>query len=431
MPTSAVFIDSNMFFQPPAKSPAPIKSLFNLLIGKTPNFERTLQHYLGAYEVVIGDAWVVVLAEGLKALKARRKGNKIVLPAYSCNEFTKAILLADLQPLYVDLGSDYRMSLAEVSAVPTSDLLGVLMVNNTGIVAENEKIRAYCDDVGIFCIEDAGYTLFGSNADGQTYGSFGHVAIVNMSEGKIVPAGGAAWVVNHKDALETADVLRTAFSSLPKRTNFSEALQLLIYRLGTSTWGFHFYTRIKNAGLGDLKARFSSEPTRKGENYATGELEWFDGKIRLNPSHEFQLRATKVRPWNSVRNAWALQLFHRREAELAQRAQKAIWWYEALEHEVEWLPLATMPMFVKLPVLMDIPMNLAKSVEHYGIKKQYPPTWPMNRPEFKHAERCYREAYTLPVHHGIKKAIVRNLAMQLKPGHTLVSNADTITHFNK
>ncbi len=404
-----------MLHQPPAKSPAPLKALFTAFFSsKALSFEQQLQHYLHAEEVVIGDAWVVVLAEGLKALAESKPGRKIILPAYSCNEFTKAILLAGLEPLYVDLGADYSMQRAPVEAVGTEGVLGVLVVNNTGYAAENEAIRQYCDDKAIFCIEDAGYTLFGLSPAGNKLGSIGHVAIINMSEGKIIPAGGAAWVVNHPSAAPSAVYLRQKLQLVPKRSLPAETLQLLVYKAGASAWGYHAYSLLKQAGLGDLKARFSSEPTRLGENYDTGELEWQANKIRMSTAHHQQLAATAARSWNKVRNAWALAVFQMRKAEREARNKKVQWWKEALGKQVAFLALPEAGMPVKQPVLLHIDPKEAARLQSFGIKKQYPPSWPMNQSEFPLSASCYQWAYSLPVHHGIKKRNIVQLASRLR-----------------
>jgi hypothetical protein len=417
MPTSAVFTVFEMKYQPPAKSPAPFYPLISWFFGVKPNFEAQLQKYLSAREVVIGDAWVVVLAEGLKALKAGHHGTKIILPAYSCNEFTKAILLANLSPVYVDLANDFSMRLGPVAAAFDSEVLGVLAVNNTGVPAENSEIRAFCDEKGIFCIEDAGYTLFGNSSEGRLFGSIGHVAIVNMSEGKIIPAGGAAWVVNQEQALHSAAALRKRIYSQPARSRFSEALQLLIYALGSSSWGFHVYTLLKKAGFGDLKARFSSEPTRKGEDYASGELAWQEGQMRLSPLHHQYLQAMQARPWNTIRHGWAQHIFVNRLHELDRRNSRLNWWHHALGEKVDWVPLAARGFPVKLPVLLDVNNQRLSKLAQFGIKKQYPPSWPMNLDVFAHSKTCYQRLFTLPVHAGMSKKTIFLLAHRLMSRH--------------
>jgi dTDP-4-amino-4,6-dideoxygalactose transaminase len=404
-----------MLYQPPAKSPAPLKAVSAAFFNREElSFEEELKAYLRALEVVIGDAWVVVLSEGLRALGDLKKGSKIILPAYSCNEFTKAILLAGLEPVYVDIDAEYRMNKALVEEVCLDDVLGVLVVNNTGFAAENEAIRCYCDEKEIFCIEDAGYTLFGISPEGNKFGSMGHVSIINMSEGKIIPAGGAAWVVNDASALDSAAYLRNKLAQVSKRSLFSEALQLFIYKVGASALGFHAYSLLKQAGLGDLKARFSSEPTRKGENYDTGELEWIGNRIQINPSHKRQLANTAARRWNKVRNAWAIEVFNKREAERELRGERVRWWREALNGEIAWFSLPEAGMPVKQPVLLKINEQQAAKLQFFGIKKQYPASWPMNQSEFPNSGICYRMAYSLPIHHGMKKGHIDRLVSYLR-----------------
>lgn len=394
---------------------APWQVVFTALWQKEVNFENQLAQYLQAKEVVIGDAWVWVLAEGLRALAQQHTGRKIILPAYSCNEFTKAILLAELEPVFVDLGADFSMQLPTVAAAYDASVIGVLVVNNTGVAAENRAIRAFCDQNGIFCIEDAGYTLFGTTETGQCYGSFGHVAIINMSEGKIIPAGGAAWVVNHDMAKHTAQHLRNILAKTPPQPNGAEALQLLIYRLGASRWGFQLYTLLKKAVKTDLKALFSSEPTRKGEDYASGELEIVGGKWQIKALHLQQLQAVRMKSWNKVRQAWAQHIYERRQQQQAIRQKRVLWWRESLGAAVEWLPFDAQAIPIKLPVLLSLSANDAGLLEAHGIKKQYPATWPMNQPQWVRSSKCYDQAFTLPVHASINKSTIQHASKILKP----------------
>lgn len=403
-----------MWYQPPAKSLAPLHLLFALFSKKEVDFEKQLASYLQAKEVVIGDAWVWVLAEGLRALAQQHPGRKIILPAYSCNEFTKAILLAGLEPMYVDLGPDFSMHLAPVVAACDATVLGVLAVNNTGVAAENLEIRAFCDQKGIFCIEDAGYTLFGSATSGQLFGSFGHVAIINMSEGKIIPAGGAAWVVNHEQAQHSAQHLRSLMAQTPPQANWAEALQLVIYHLGASRWGYQLYSLLKKAIKTDFKALFSSEPTRKGEDYASGELEYVQGKIQIKTHHAQQLQAVRLKSWNKVRHAWAQYVFVHRHQQQLIRQKRVQGWVQSLGDAMAWLPLPAQPMPIKLPVLLALSHKQAAALEAHGIKKQYPTTWPMNQPQWPQSAKCYAQAYSLPVHGNISGQALQQACQVLK-----------------
>lgn len=404
----------SMWYQPPAKSLAPLQVVFTAMWRKEVNFEKQLAQYLQAKEVVIGDAWVWVLAEGLRALTKQHAGRKIILPAYSCNEFTKAILLAGLEPIFVDLGADYSMHVAPVEAAYDPEVLGVLVVNNTGVAAENSAIRAFCDQKDIFCIEDAGYTLFGTTQTGQFYGSIGHVAIINMSEGKIIPAGGAAWVVNHDKARHTTPYLRSILAEAPAQANWSEALQLFVYRLGSSPWGFQLYSLFKKVIKTDLKALFSSEPTRKGEDYASGELEMVAGKWQIKTGHLLQLQAVKMKSWNKVRHAWAQFIFESRHQQQVLRQKRVQWWKENLGIAVEWLPFKAEAMPIKLPVLIALNAKNAALIEAHGIKKQYPASWPMNQSQWAHSSKCYSQAFTLPVHTSISKQAIIKASNELK-----------------
>lgn len=398
------------FFLPPAKA------LFSWWSAVLPSAEKVdfpsaLASFLGAPKVLVGDAWVNVLAEGFKGLAKGDKRKKVVLPGYSCNEFVKAILLANLEPLFVDIDAKGRIQTAALESIDHREVLALLAVNTSGVISPLEELRSWCDAHDCYLVEDAGYTFLGEGKNGKKYGSFGHVAIINMSEGKIIPCGGAAWVINEAALLEKFHFLEEMLTVNKPVSNTKEAIRLAVYRLGSSLWGYHAYQLLRKLGLGDWKSRLTSEPSRLGENYATGDLEWVGDEIQINKTHQDHLSNIIIRPWNRVRQQCASSILRNRKKLLMQRQQMLECYRKKLQSLPLDIPETAMP--VRLPIFLSISQNdheLIQKLADSGIKKQYPASWPMYRLPLPNSRKFYEQAFTLPLHESVRiKDIEKNL----------------------
>ena len=407
-----------MLFTPPAKASFSWWSiLFNHFFRPKADFNVELGQRLGAKAVWVGDAWVLMLAEGLKSLRQGSDNNKVILPAYSCNEFVKAILLADLEPLFVDIDENGKFCLSSLKDIDPSPVLAILAVNTSGVVGELEAILGWANQQGCYLVEDAGYTFLGNNAARRPFGSWGHATIINMSEGKIIPCGGAAWAVKTDELAERGRKQFVQLESTLPRTNTREAIHLAIYRLGSSRFVYHLYQWMRKLGLADWKAALTTEPSRLGENYATGDLEQDGDAIQLSETHLKQLESIRPRPWNNIRQTCALQVISNESKLKQDRHLRLQWWKDQQLNGVHFLPTPPDAMPVKCPVLIDCKgFNDAQLNElaSLGIKKQYPSTWPMYHLDAPFSRLFYEQAYTLPVHEGILPEDIEAYASVLK-----------------
>jgi hypothetical protein len=388
----------------------------NVLFSSGKDLETSMAARLGASQVIIADAWVKMLAEGLRCMAAGKEQKEIILPTYSCNEFTKAILLADLIPVYVPLDEHCCLSVQAVESVYNSNTLAVLSVNNTGVVSDLTGLRNWCDSHPCWMIEDAGYTFPGTDENGKIFGSFGHATIINMSEGKTIPCGGAAWVINDPSLVPLFSRLAAEIRSQAPKSNPAEYLKLFIYRLGSSMTGYALYKLLKNAFGGDLKARFSSEPSRLSEDYASGNLSMNNNRMVLDEAHAVNLQRNPLRPWNRVRQSCALGILEQTAEIRESRVLRLQWWKKYLGDSVLWLSLPAEAMPVKQPFLLPQGRFTAAEIAELawsGIKKQYPVSWPMYQISKMHDKRFYEEVYTLPLHSGVSEASVRQLSAWL------------------
>lgn len=406
----------SLVYSPPAKSVFSWWGVFwaSLFLRKV-SFEQTLKSFFKAEEVVIADAWVNLLAAGFRSLPHSDR-KEVIIPAYACNEFFKAILLADLIPVPIDLSPACEILPEVVKAATNKRTLALLAVNNTGVCSDLSALKKTCDELGIWMVEDAGYTLFGKDEHDQYFGSFGHASIVNMSEGKIIPVGGAAWVVNDPKLQPTGEKLKSSIRTQKPLPVGKELFKLMVYRLGSSPNGFRLYQSMKAAGLGDLKAKFTSEPSRKGEDYSSGNLSFKEGVLALDPGHRKQLDDIVLRPWNRARQQCAVMLFNKREQMAENRRYRLAQTLQQMPRQVQPLKLPPGGMPVKLPFLVPQEWKASEleQLAAYGLKKQYPPSWPMAKWDFPMAQLFYKTVYTWPMHEGMDDVISLALAKELE-----------------
>lgn len=402
----------------PLTSCPPARTTFGMLrvikgMGDAGRLEEDAAAFLGVRKVMIGDAWVNMLAEGLRCMAQARNRHEVILPGYSCNEFTKAIFLAGLRPVYAPLDTHCRLEPAAVEGLFTADTLGILAVNNTGVVSDMTALRALCERHACWLVEDAGYSFLGTDDTGRPYGSLGHAAIINMSEGKTIPCGGAAWAINDEEIERAFAPLADRLARTQPRDNWREFLSLAVYRLGSSIPGFSLYRFLKLFAGQDLKSLLSAEPSRHAENYATGNLLWENDRVALDPEHAGHLEAITIRPWNKVRKSCALQILQGAESIRRKRKQRLQQWKEALGDTFKWLELPDNCMPVKQPFLLPSGLFTEGEIERLswqGIKKQYPPTWPMAALDFENDRLYYEQAFTLPLHDGVSTSRIQKMA---------------------
>lgn len=394
-----------MIFAPPAKANFSWWSvLFDHFFKPKADFNQELKKLLGAEAVWVGDAWVIMLAEGLKSLAFGSTKKQIILPAYSCNEFVKAILLANLEPVFVDIAEDGRFSVDCLDNLDTHQVLALLAVNTSGVVGDLDGLLAWSDQHGCYLVEDAGYSFLGEELSGKPFGSWGHATIINMSEGKIIPCGGAAWLVKTAELAERGKKQFLSLQQTKPKSNLSEAVHLAIYAIGSSLYVYHLYQLMRKWGLADWKAMLTTEPSRLGENYETGDLAMVEGQIKLTNAHAENLRSIHPRPWNNFRQSCAIQVLKTANKLKNNRNLRIQWWMNQELPNVRFLKLPNAGMPVKFPVLIDLGGCTASQLALLaacGIKKQYPSTWPMFGVAPPFSRMFYEQAYTLPIHEGI------------------------------
>jgi dTDP-4-amino-4,6-dideoxygalactose transaminase len=406
---------------PPAVSDVFLgRVVLRLLAGQRGGLEDELCAYLGSRAAAAGSSWVHVLALLLEEL-ARRGGGRdeVILPSYSCNEFTKAALLAGLRPRYVDLQRDLAAAPESIQHAIGSRTLAVLAINNVGRESENGRIRAVCDRRGVLCIEDATYTFLGhSDHDGAKLGTYGHYAVLNFSEGKIIPVGGGAVVGNIAPAADVLAVVRARIAQRPAPRPLQELARLALYRAGSSRLGYTAYRILKQLTKVDLKKRMSMEPTRAGEvgHDLTRDAA---GAVHFVAGREQALRDDAVlHPLGRAKQLVGLEVIRHADEIRAARAARYDAFRRALASTaaVELLPYPHDGMYIKAPFLLhgDPSPDEERELDRLGVIRGYSTAYPTyGDPAYPHGNLFFERLFTLPLHRAVRPRLVHEIAARL------------------
>ncbi len=122
----------------------------------------------------------------LKALDLPR-GARVLIPAFTFAAVPSAVVHADMVPVLVEVGANYRVDMADFAAkLDGAD--AVLISHMRGHTSDMDAIMARCDARGIPVIEDAAHSL-GTRWHGRNIGTIGKVGCFSFQSYKLVNAG--------------------------------------------------------------------------------------------------------------------------------------------------------------------------------------------------------------------------------------------------
>jgi len=394
---------------PPAKSKIsvshPLAGLFSKNNTGIESLERELTDYLGTRDTYCCCSWVGALALFLNELQKQGRKTEVILPRYGCLEFTLAIQIAGLTPVYVDIDLDGRMVSAEIDARINDHTLAIIGVNNVGIFSDMESIAALARDSDICFIEDATYTLLG-RYQGRLAGTIGDLAILNFSEGKTIPIGGGAVVLNNGSYQAVFERCKSRVASAPPSSSWKGIVDLLTYRLGSSPWGYSAYRIVKKMATIDLKEKMSMEVTRrKPEERLAQDVPSLSNRL--------------IRPISPVKHHAAIAIIRDAESRKAKRNEIVQQYGRMLDGHSRLRTLHTGEdaYIVRLPILCDkINAMALKRYDHLGISRLYGPDSPLNVSDAKEMNSLYfyNHLLTLPVYESTKNHHLQKICRGLE-----------------
>jgi perosamine synthetase len=145
----------------------------------------------------------------LKALDLPRDA-RVLIPAFTFAAVPSAVVHADCVPVLVEVGSNYRVDMADFAAKLTS-AHAVMISHMRGHTSDMDAIMALCDAAGIPVIEDAAHSL-GTTWNGRNIGTIGRVGCFSFQSYKLVNAGeGGIMVTDDPEIAARAIIMSGAY----------------------------------------------------------------------------------------------------------------------------------------------------------------------------------------------------------------------------
>ena len=147
----------------------------------------------------------------LKALDLPR-GAKVLIPAFTFAAVPSAVVHADMVPLLVEVGENYRVDMADFAAkLPGAD--AVLISHMRGHTSDMDAIMALCDAANIPVVEDAAHSL-GTEWHGKKNGTIGKIGCFSFQSYKLVNAGeGGILITDDPEVAARCVIMSGAYES--------------------------------------------------------------------------------------------------------------------------------------------------------------------------------------------------------------------------
>lgn len=157
-----------------------------LTLGEfTTSFETAFANYVGTSHAVAVNSGTSALEIALRV--AGIQGREVLVPTNTNFATAAAVLHAGGLLRFIDLDPNtFSGTFESVIEATGPDTAGVIIVHIGGIITpEIDAIKNFCDQKGIFLLEDAAHA-HGSHLNGRMAGSFGHVAAFSFFPTKVV-----------------------------------------------------------------------------------------------------------------------------------------------------------------------------------------------------------------------------------------------------
>jgi len=171
--------------------------------------EREFADMLGSRFALAVSSCSAALFLSLKALGLPR-GARVLTPAFTFAAVPSSIIHADMQPVLVEVGDDFRVNLDDFAAkLPGA---GAVMISHMrGHTSDMDAILALSDAAGVPVIEDAAHSL-GTTWDGRAIGTLGKIGCFSFQSYKLVNAGeGGMLVTDDPDLIARAVIMSGAY----------------------------------------------------------------------------------------------------------------------------------------------------------------------------------------------------------------------------
>jgi len=130
------------------------------------------------------------------------EGKEVIVPTNTFFATAAAVVHAGAYPRFADINPQtFTLSLETIKKAITRKTVGVIIVHIGGLISpEISEIKAFCDDKGLFLIEDAAHA-HGSSLNGQMAGTFGVANSFSFYPTKVMTSGEGGMIVTNEDKI--------------------------------------------------------------------------------------------------------------------------------------------------------------------------------------------------------------------------------------
>ncbi|MDP2734965.1 MAG: aminotransferase class I/II-fold pyridoxal phosphate-dependent enzyme, partial [bacterium] len=155
--------------------------------------EQEFSRFLGARHAVSFNSGRSSMMAILRALNLK-KGEEVLLQAFTCNAVPNPVLWEGLRPVYVDCREDdFNMDADDLEKKITGKSRVVVVQHTFGMPADMDRIEEVCRKHNLILLEDCAHAL-GATYKGRLVGTFGKASFFSFSRDKVISSvyGGMA-----------------------------------------------------------------------------------------------------------------------------------------------------------------------------------------------------------------------------------------------
>ncbi|WP_338769349.1 DegT/DnrJ/EryC1/StrS family aminotransferase [Massilia sp. METH4] len=152
---------------------------------------------LDAREVRFVTSGRVAIALALKQMGVG-PGDTVLVPSYHCASMIEPVIWAGATPLFYRIRPDTTVDLGDIAVkAATCNVKALMATNYYGFHQPLPALRAFCDERGIFLLEDCAHSFLGHHG-GRPLGSWGDYAIASSMKFFPVYEGGCLASARHR-----------------------------------------------------------------------------------------------------------------------------------------------------------------------------------------------------------------------------------------
>ena len=171
--------------------------------------EAEFADLIGAKYALAVSSCSAALFLALRALDLARDA-RVLIPGFTFAAVPSAVIHADCVPVLCEVGSDYRVDLADFEA-RLEGVSAVIISHMRGHTSDMDAIMDMCEARGLPVIEDAAHSL-GTTWNGRNIGTLGRAGCFSFQSYKMINAGeGGVLVTDDSDLVARAIIMSGAY----------------------------------------------------------------------------------------------------------------------------------------------------------------------------------------------------------------------------